>query len=87
MQDLGMTQSQTTDKPKSRRHEKEAQTDTSQQEHNYSKVQSNPVLSGHSTCSKRRPKIGFQDRLSLNACQKHCIMLQRGSFCNTFKLH
>ena len=32
-----------------------------------------PVLSGH---SKRRPKIGFQDRLSLNACQKYCRMLQ-----------
>ena len=27
-----------------------------------------PVLSGH---SKRRPKIGFQDRLGLNAGQKH----------------
>ena len=32
-----------------------------------------PVLRGH---SKRRPKIGFQDRLSLNAGQKHCRMLQ-----------
>ena len=32
-----------------------------------------PVLSGH---SKRRPKIGFQDRLSLNAGQKYCGMLQ-----------
>ena len=32
-----------------------------------------PVLSGH---SKRRPKIGFQDRLSLNAGQKYCRMLQ-----------
>ena len=31
-----------------------------------------PVLSGH---SKRRPKIGFQDRLLLNAGQKHCRML------------
>ena len=28
-----------------------------------------PVLSGH---SKRRPKIGFQDQLSLNAGQKYC---------------
>ena len=28
-----------------------------------------PVLSGH---SKRRPKIGFQDRLSLNTGQKYC---------------
>ena len=27
------------------------------------------VLSGH---SKRRPKIGFQDRLSFNAGQKYC---------------
>ena len=32
-----------------------------------------PVLSGH---SKRRPKIGLQDRLSLNAGQKYCRMLQ-----------
>ena len=31
-----------------------------------------PVLSGH---SKRRPKIGFQDRLSLSAGQKYCRML------------
>ena len=32
-----------------------------------------PVLSSH---SKRRPKIGFQTRLSLNAGQKYCRMLQ-----------
>ena len=32
-----------------------------------------PVLSGH---SKRKPKIGFQDQLSLNAGQKYCKMLQ-----------
>ena len=32
-----------------------------------------PVLSGH---SKRTPKIGFQYRLSLNASQKYCRMLQ-----------
>ena len=32
-----------------------------------------PVLSGH---SKRRPKIGFQYRLLLNAGQKYCRMLQ-----------
>ena len=31
-----------------------------------------PVFSGH---SKRRPKIGFQDRLSLTAGQKYCRML------------
>ena len=31
-----------------------------------------PVLSGH---SKWRPKIGFQNRLSLNAGQKYCRML------------
>ena len=31
-----------------------------------------PVLSGH---SKKRPKIGFQDGLSLNAGQKYCRML------------
>ena len=32
------------------------------------------------TCVKRplskRPKIGFQDQISLNACQKNCRMLQ-----------
>ena len=33
-----------------------------------------PVLRGH---SKRRPKIGFQDRLSLNAGQKYCRMLKQ----------
>ena len=33
-----------------------------------------PVLSGH---SKTRPKLGFQDRLSLNAAKKYCRMLQR----------
>ena len=32
-----------------------------------------PVLSGH---SKKKTKIGFQDRLSLNAGQKYCRMLQ-----------
>ena len=32
-----------------------------------------PVLIGH---SKRRPKIGFQDQLWLNAGQKYCRMLQ-----------
>ena len=31
-----------------------------------------PVLNGHS----KRPKIGFQDRLLLNAGQKYCRMLQ-----------
>ena len=31
-----------------------------------------PVLSGHS----KKTKIGFQDRLSLNAGQKYCRMLQ-----------
>ena len=31
-----------------------------------------PVLSGN---WKRKPKIGFQDRLSLNAIQKNCRML------------
>ena len=34
------------------------------------------------TCVKRslsgRPKIGFQDKLSLNTGQKYCIMLQGG---------
>ena len=32
-----------------------------------------PVLRGHS----KRPKIGFQDPLSLNAGQKYCRVLQR----------
>ena len=32
-----------------------------------------PVVSGH---SNRRPKFGFQDRLSLNAGQKYFRMLQ-----------
>ena len=32
-----------------------------------------PAISGH---SKRKPKIGFQDRLSIIACQKYCRMLQ-----------
>ena len=31
------------------------------------------VLSGH---SKKNLKIGFQDRLSLHACQKYCRMFQ-----------
>ena len=39
-----------------------------------------PLFSSHITCVKRllskRPKIGFQDILSLNACQKYCRMLQ-----------
>ena len=35
-----------------------------------------PALSGH---SKRRPKIVFQDQLSLNAGQKYCRMLQEHS--------
>ena len=32
-----------------------------------------PVLSSH---SKRRPKIDFQDQISLNAGQKYCRMLK-----------
>ena len=32
-----------------------------------------PVLSGH---SERRPKIGFQDQLSLSGQKKYCRMLQ-----------
>ena len=32
-----------------------------------------PVLRGHS----KRPKIGFQDQLLLNAGQMYCRMLQR----------
>ena len=34
------------------------------------------VLSGH---SKKKKKIGFQDRLSLNAGQKYCRMLQKSN--------
>ena len=41
------------------------------------------------TCLKRplpkRPQIGFQDQLLLNAGQKYCRMLQGD--CNTFDLH
>ena len=52
-----------------------------------------PVLSGHShskTCVKRplskRPKIGFQDHLSLNAGQKYCRMfpLEHSAILTTF---
>ena len=32
-----------------------------------------PVLSGHS----KRPKLVYQDQLSLNAGQKYCRMLQK----------
>ena len=39
----------------------------------YSLYIEKPALSGH---SKRRPEISFQDRLSLNAGQKYCRMLQ-----------
>ena len=38
------------------------------------------ALSSH---YKRRVKIDFQDRLSLNEGQKYC----RRAFCNTFDLH
>ena len=42
-----------------------------------------PVLSGH---LKRRPQIGFQDRLLLNVGQKYCRMLQgeHSSILSTF---
>ena len=40
------------------------------------------------TCVKRplskRPKIGFQDQLSLNAGQKYCTMLQHSAILSTF---
>ena len=40
------------------------------------------------TCVKRslskRPHIGFQDQLSLNAGQKYCRMLQGGSILQSF---
>ena len=44
------------------------------------------------TCVKRplskRPKIGFQDHLSLNAGQKYCRMLEHSAILSTFvKLH
>ena len=35
-----------------------------------------PVLSRHLLFVKKKTKIGFQDRLSLNAGQKYCRMLQ-----------
>ena len=43
------------------------------------------------TCVKqpisKRPKIVFEDQLSLNAGQKYCRMLPWEGFCNTFDLH
>ena len=42
-----------------------------------------PVLNGH---SKRRPNIGFQDRLSLNAGQSIAECSKR-AFCFIFDLH
>ena len=44
-----------------------------------------PVLSGHS----KRPKIGFQDRLSLNTMNwfKSIVECSKRAFCNTFDLH
>ena len=41
--------------------------------HNEESITVKPVLSDN---SKSRPKIGFQDRFSLNAGQKYCRMLQ-----------
>ena len=52
-----------------------------------------PVLSRHSKRRPKigfqyrlslRPKIGFQDQLPLNAGQKYCRMLQVGAFFNNF---
>ena len=45
-----------------------------------------PALGGHpgSGHSKRRPKIGFQDWLSLNAGQKYCRMLQDWDWVTAF---
>ena len=42
-----------------------------------------PVLSGH---SKRRPNIGFQYQLSLNAGQKYCRMLHSAILLTFIKL-
>ena len=42
-----------------------------------------PVLSSH---SKRRPKIGFQDQLPLNAGQKYCRMLHSAILLTFVKL-
>ena len=43
------------------------------------------------TCVKRllskRPKIGFQDYLSLNAGRKYLQNAPLGAFCNTSDLH
>ena len=36
-----------------------------------------PVLNGH---SNRRPKIGFQDHLLLNACHKNCRYCTSSTF-------
>ena len=41
----------------------------------------NSVLSGH---SKRRPKFGFQYRVSLNAGQKYCRMREHSAILSTF---
>ena len=43
-------------------------------ENSYNNTTVKLVLSGH---EKKRPKIGFQDRLSLTASQKNCRMLQK----------
>ena len=42
-----------------------------------------PVLSGH---PERRPKFGFQNRLSVNAGQS-IAKCSLGAFCNTLDLH
>ena len=42
-----------------------------------------PALSGH---SKKDEKLGFQDRLSLNAGQSIAECSKR-AFCNTFDMH
>ena len=46
----------------------------------YSKTCVNQPLS-------KRPKIGFQDQLLLNAGRKYLQNAPRGAFCNTFDLH
>ena len=47
-----------------------------QENHFFERPKYNTVKTVLSRYSKRRPKIGFQHRLSLNAGQKYCRMLQ-----------
>ena len=50
-------------------------------------IRSDTVLTVKPVLSSKIPKIGCQDRLSLNAGQKYCRMLPLVAFCNTLDLH